>query len=64
MGLIGKTARVVETIDMSQRKGRVVIDGDNFMAVSADGSIIEKDTTVKIVGINSTILEVKPADLS
>lgn len=49
---------------MSQRKGRVVIDGDNFMAVSADGSIIEKDTTVKIVGINSTILEVKPADLS
>ena len=30
----------------------------------ADGSIIEKDTTVKIVGINSTILEVKPADLS
>ena len=64
MGLIGKTARVVETIDMSQRKGRVVIDGDNFMAVSADGSIIEKDTIVKIVGINSTILEVKPADLS
>ena len=59
LGLIGKKAEVVEEIDADKRIGRVVLDGDNFLAKSEDGSIIESGLIVTIVALDSTILIVK-----
>lgn len=59
LGLIGKTAKVVETIDHQAKTGRVVIDGDNFVAISVDKSVINVDTRVEVVALDSTILIVK-----
>lgn len=56
--LIGKTALVSETIDATQNTGRVAVDGDDWKAVSADGSIINKGEKVKIVSRDSIILTV------
>ena len=57
--LIGKAALVSETIDATQNTGRVAVDGDDWKAVSADGSIINKGEKVKIVSRDSIILTVK-----
>jgi len=62
--LIGKHAKVVEKIDREARTGRAVIDGDNFKAVSVDGEVIEADTHVEVVALDSTILVVKPLNKS
>ena len=58
-GLIGRTGKVVEKIDHEARTGRVLVDGDNFMAVSEDGSVIDADSKVEIVALDSTILIVR-----
>ena len=57
--LVGRKALVSERIDASQHTGRVAIDGDDWKAVSMDGSIIEKGTEVEIVKLDSIILTVK-----
>ena len=57
--LIGKTAIVSETIDSSANQGRVAVDGDDWKAVSADGSVINKGEKVEIVSRDSIILTVK-----
>ena len=57
--LVGKRAVVSERIDASQLTGRVAVDGDDWKAVSEDGSIIEKGTPVEIVKLDSIILTVK-----
>jgi membrane protein implicated in regulation of membrane protease activity len=57
--LIGKTAIVSETIDSSTNQGRVAVDGDDWKAVSADGSVINKGEKVEIVSRDSIILTVK-----
>ena len=57
--LIGKTAVVSETIDSEKNQGRVAVDGDDWKAVSEDGSIIKKGEKVKIVSRDSIILTVK-----
>lgn len=57
--LIGKTAVVSETIDSSANQGRVAVDGDDWKAVSADGSVINKGEKVEIVSRDSIILTVK-----
>ena len=57
--LIGKTAVVSETVNPSANQGRVAIDGDDWKAVSTDGSIIEKGEKVTIVSRDSIILTVK-----
>lgn len=57
--LIGKTAMVSETIDSSANQGRVAVDGDDWKAVSADGSVINKGEKVEIVSRDSIILTVK-----
>lgn len=44
-------------------KGRVKVDGDVFMARSADGMPISEGTDVKIVKVDSTILVVRPLDV-
>jgi membrane protein implicated in regulation of membrane protease activity len=57
--LIGRKGVVSERIDAAQHTGRVAIDGDDWKAVSDDGSVIEKGTTVEIVKLDSIIVTVK-----
>lgn len=57
--LVGKTAIVSETIDSSANQGRVAVDGDDWKAVSADGSVINKGEKVEIISRDSIILTVK-----
>ena len=57
--LVGRKGIVSERIDASQHTGRVAIDGDDWKAISADGSVIEKGIEVEIVKLDSIILTVK-----
>lgn len=57
--LIGKTAKVVEQINGQLQFGRVIIDGDNWQAVSEDDSTIEVGEKVVVVSIDSIILTVR-----
>ncbi|MEN8139189.1 MAG: NfeD family protein [Bacteroidota bacterium] len=57
--LIGRTGKVKETINNDLNQGRVLIDGDNWRALSNDGTIIEKGETVEVLNLKSTILIVK-----
>jgi len=57
--IIGRKGVVSERIDAEQHTGRVAIDGDDWKAVSEDGSIIEKGTSVEIVKMDSIIVTVK-----
>lgn len=56
--IIGRTGRVSETIEPNGH-GRVAIDGDDWKAISEDGSEIVKGTLVEVVGIESIIITVK-----
>lgn len=57
--LVGRKGIVSERIDAAQHLGRVAIDGDDWRAVSNDGSVIEKGTSVEIIKNESIILTVK-----
>ena len=57
--LVGRKAVVSERIDATQHTGRVAVDGDDWKAVSEDGSVIEKGAEVEIVKLDSIILTVK-----
>lgn len=57
--LIGRMAVVSETIDSQKGTGRVAVDGDDWKAVSEDGTIIMTGERVEIVSINSIIVTVR-----
>ena len=57
--LVGRKGIVSERIDAAHHTGRVAIDGDDWKAVTADGSVIEKGVEVEIVKLDSIILTVK-----
>ena len=57
--LIGRLGSVSETIDNSSKNGRVLIDGDQWKALSHNNEIIELNTQVEVVSIDSTIITVK-----
>lgn len=57
--LVGRKGIVSERIDSTQHTGRVAIDGDDWKAVSANGSVIEKGVEVEVVKRDSIILTVK-----
>lgn len=57
--LVGKRGRVSLDIDPARGYGRVAIDGDDWKAVSVDGSAIAEGTTVEVVSVDSVILTVK-----
>ena len=57
--LVGRKGIISERIDATQHTGRVAIDGDDWKAVSDDGSVIEKGTEVEIVKLDSIIVTVK-----
>ena len=60
--LVGRKAIVSERIDAAQHTGRVAVDGDDWKAVSVDGSIIEKGDEVEIVKLDSIILTVRKTE--
>ena len=57
--LVGRKGVVSECIDAENHTGRVAIDGDDWKAVSEDGSVIEKGAYVEIVKLDSIIVTVK-----
>jgi membrane protein implicated in regulation of membrane protease activity len=57
--IIGRKGIVSECIDASQHTGRVAVDGDDWKAVSEDGSVIEKGADVEIIKLDSIIVTVK-----
>ena len=57
--LIGKTAVVSETIDTEHNTGRIAVDGDDWKAVTADGTVINKGEKVKIISRDSIIITVQ-----
>ncbi len=58
--LIGKKAKVIETIDPINSKGRIkLIGGEDWKALSADESVIEKDSVVEIVAVDGAKVTVR-----
>ena len=55
---MGRIGRVSQTI-VEGGHGRVAIDGDDWKAVSADGTAIGQDEKVRVVGRESIILTVE-----
>ena len=58
--MIGKKARVIESIDNLANLGRVALDGDDWKARSITNEKIEAGTIVEIIKIDSITLFVKP----
>lgn len=58
--LIGRRARVSQKFDSDLRKGRVAIDGDDWMAYVKDDTVLDEGSIVEIVEVNSNSLIVKP----
>lgn len=56
--LIGREGRVSQDIEAGGF-GRVAIDGDDWKAVSNDGTYIARNTKVRVVGRDSIILTVE-----
>ena len=56
--IVGRNGIVSERIDAAQHTGRVAIDGDDWKAVSEDGTVIEKGETVQVVKLESIIVTV------
>lgn len=57
--IIGRKGVVSERIDSEHHTGRVAIDGDDWKAVSVDGSVIEKGQSVEIIKLDSIIVTVR-----
>ena len=55
--MVGRRGKVVVAI--TEDDGRVMIDGVDWKAVSADGEPVEQGATVEVVAIDSVILTVK-----
>ncbi len=59
--MIGREGRVTEDIETGGY-GRVAVDGDNWKAISADGTAINTGTHVRIVKMDSIIATVEPVN--
>ena len=58
-GLVGKIGKVSDTIDNSKDEGRIIVEGDNWRAISDNDEIINIGEKVEILKVESTILTVK-----
>lgn len=56
--IIGRVGKVSEAIE-SGGYGRVALDGDDWKAVSADGSYVPQGQNVRIIGRESVIITVE-----
>lgn len=59
-GLVGRTGKVIETINQETDSGCVAIDGDQWKAISENDEIIEVGTKVKVVQLSSIVVTVVP----
>ncbi len=57
--LIGRRGRVSQSIDSQSGTGRVRLDGDDWKAVSSDGSFIPEGSIVTVISRDSIILTVQ-----
>lgn len=57
---LGKTAVVIERIDGMAGTGRVRLEGVDWGAVSADGSVIEDGVSVTVIAKGAAYLTVQP----
>ena len=57
--LVGRQGVVIETIS-AERPGYVRVDGDEWRAVTADGTMIERGVNVRITAMNSIVVTVEP----
>ncbi|WP_432651785.1 NfeD family protein [Huintestinicola sp.] len=57
---LGKTAVVIEKIDGMAGTGRVRLEGVDWGAVSADGSVIETGVSVTVIAKGAAYLTVQP----
>ena len=57
--LVGRQGVVVEPIS-AERPGYVRVDGDEWRAVTADGTMIERGVNVRITAMNSIVVTVEP----
>jgi membrane protein implicated in regulation of membrane protease activity len=57
--LVGKTGKVIVTIDHLKNQGRVMVEGDNWKAATEDETLIDEGQNVEILKVNSTTLIVK-----
>ena len=57
---LGKTAVVIEKIDGMTGTGRVRLEGVDWGAVSADGSVIEEGVSVTVIAKGAAYLTVRP----
>lgn len=59
-GLIGKTGKVIEPIDLVKGTGCVHVDGDDWKAISNDYKTISVGTIVEIIALESIVVTVRP----
>lgn len=62
-GLIGRRAKVIEQIDNDRETGRVIVNGQEWMARTEDEDIINIDEIVEILRISGVKLIVKKQTL-
>lgn len=53
---VGKIGRVIQPIDAEQGTGRVRVDGVDWIAISVNGTFIEKETSVKVLSVEGSKL--------
>jgi membrane protein implicated in regulation of membrane protease activity len=58
--LVGRRARVSQAFDMDLLKGRVAVDGDDWMAISYAEGDLQEGAAVIIEKVDSNTLIVKP----
>lgn len=58
-GLVGRIGKVSTTIDNSIDEGRIIVEGDNWRAVSDNNEIINIGEKVEVLKVDSVTLTVK-----
>lgn len=59
---VGKTATVIEEINSEKNTGRVSLNGVDWIAISADGSVIPENSTVSVSEVKGAKLIVALKD--
>lgn len=59
-GLIGKTGKVIEPVDMLKGTGCVRVDGDDWKAITTINRVIEQGEIVEVVALESIVVTVRP----
>jgi len=57
--LVGKTGRVTEIIDNAQSTGRVVVEGDDWRAITEDNTVVNAGEIIEVIKVDSTRLIVR-----